>query len=59
MGNEMKCPQCDGQLSSKEAITILNGSGYVRKVRVRTCDGKIHIVDAGLVNPNTVEVLED
>lgn len=55
----MRCPHCQTELSNKEAITILNGSGWVRNVRVRTPDGKIHVMDAGSVNPNTVEVLND
>ena len=56
---EMNCPHCHAKLSNKEAITMLNGSGYVRIVLVRTPDGKIHAVNAGLDNPNAVDVLDD
>ena len=55
----MQCPHCKKKLTNNEAIAILNGSGYVRNVLVKTHDGNIHAVNAGLVNPAEVEVLED
>jgi len=56
--NEMCCPRCQAALTLKEAITILNGSGYERIARVRLKDGTIAFVDASRVNPNEVEVLD-
>jgi len=59
MNNDLQCPRCHQPLSIKEAITMINGSGYARKVRVRMPDGKVHIAEAGMVNPNEVKILED
>lgn len=56
---ELECPHCNNHITVKEAITVLNGSGYIRRVNVKTPDGKIHLVNAHLVNPNAVEVLDD
>lgn len=55
----MHCPHCAVRLTLKEAITILNGSGYRQFARVRLRDGQIAFVDAAKVNPNEVEVLDD
>ena len=55
----MHCPQCNGELSIREAITILNGTGYKRKAWVRSrADGAVAFVDAALVNPLEVEILD-
>jgi hypothetical protein len=56
---EMKCPHCHEKLTLKKAIEILNGSGFVQYTRVRLPDGSIEIMEAGLVNPNTVEIIEE
>jgi hypothetical protein len=53
----MQCPHCRKELTMKEAITILNGKGFVQIALVRTADGHVTTIEAGLVNPNTVEVL--
>ena len=55
---EMKCPRCQEKLTLKEAIEILNGSGFVQYTRVKSADGSIAVIEAGLVNPNTVEILD-
>jgi hypothetical protein len=55
----MECPHCHGKLTIREAITILNGTGYTQTAKVRTPDGEIHFVEAGLVNPLEVEILDD
>ncbi|MGD1068677.1 MAG: hypothetical protein ABSB15_00940 [Bryobacteraceae bacterium] len=54
----MKCPHCQEDLTLKEAIQILNGSGFVKYVRVKAPDGSMAVIEAGLVNPNTVEILD-
>ena len=54
----MECPQCHAELSLKEAITIINGTGTYRKAKVRWPNGEISFVNAGDVNPNVLEVLE-
>lgn len=54
---QMKCPHCDAELSLREAITILNGTGFRQLARVRY-KGKTFVQDAGSVNPLAVEVLE-
>jgi uncharacterized protein YbaR (Trm112 family) len=55
---EMCCPHCKTELSIKQAVEILNGSGYELMVRVRTPDGRIFCRPAHEVNPNEVEILE-
>lgn len=55
---EMCCPACKTMLTPKQAIEILNGSGFVCKVKVRLPSGEICYVPAGCVNPNEVEVLD-
>jgi hypothetical protein len=55
---EMNCPHCQHKLTLKEAIEILNGSGYVQYAQVKLSDGTITNIEAGLVNPNTVEILD-
>lgn len=54
---QMRCPHCRHALTMKEAITVLNGSGFVQMALVRMADGHITAVEAGLVNPNTVEIM--
>jgi hypothetical protein len=53
-----KCPHCRRKLTLKEVITLLHGSGFAEYVIVKTSDGVKHIVEAGLVNPKAVEVVE-
>lgn len=55
---KMHCPHCHETLTVKQAIEILNGSGYVQFAQVRLPDGSVTNIEAGLVNPNTVEILE-
>ena len=52
------CPHCQKQLTAKQAVEILNGSGYQRIVKVKLPDGAVDFVPANLVNPKEVEVLE-
>jgi hypothetical protein len=54
----MRCPHCHAELTLKEAITILNGSGTRQMAKVRRPDGKIAYVNAGDCNPLLVEILE-
>ena len=55
---KMKCPHCGTELSLREAITILNGTGYRRMAKVRFRDDRIGLVEAGSVNPLAVEILD-
>lgn len=52
-----KCPRCGAQLTIKEAVQVLNGSGYVIYVRARTREGLEVIIKAQDANPNEVEIL--
>lgn len=54
---QMQCPHCRQKLTMKEAITLLNGKGFVQMALVRTATGHVTAIEAGLVNPNTVEIL--
>jgi hypothetical protein len=54
-----KCPHCKRKLTLKEIITLLHGSGFAEYVIVKTPDGVGHVVEAGLVNPETVEIVEE
>jgi len=53
-----QCPRCHARLTLLEAIKILHGTGFTRMVMVRPPGGEIGLLEAGKVNPNTVEVLE-
>src|SRR5580704_11228096 len=48
---EKCCPVCGSQLTLKQAIEILNGSGCVQ---VKRADGLIDYLPANLVNPRAV-----
>jgi hypothetical protein len=54
----MNCPHCQHELTLKEVIEILNGDGSTKYVHVKLPDGSFGFIEAGLVNPNTVEILE-
>jgi len=54
---DMCCPHCDTPLSLKQAIEILNGSGYERTAQVKLPDGQIVLLPAGSINPRAVEVI--
>jgi hypothetical protein len=54
---EMKCPHCKAKLTLREAIIILNGSGLKKMAQIRLVSGEIAYLDAGQVNPNTVELI--
>jgi hypothetical protein len=54
---QMTCPHCQEVLTLKQAIEILNGSGYTQMALVKTAEGTVSAIDAGSVNPNTVEIL--
>jgi len=58
MQDEMLCPHCNAELTLKQVIILLNGSGYERNAKVRLPDGQIAYISAGSVNPNEVEILE-
>jgi hypothetical protein len=55
---KLKCPHCHTELTAKEAIMILHGTGSERMVPVRFANGKVGFMEAGQVNPTAVEVLE-
>jgi hypothetical protein len=55
---KLKCPHCLAELTAKEAITILHGTGSKRMVPVRFANGKVGFMEAGQVNPTAVEILE-
>jgi hypothetical protein len=46
-------------LTLKQAIEILNNSGYESLAKVQIPDGSIVYLPSGSVNPNEVMVLED
>ena len=51
------CPHCRHALTLREAIIIMHGSGFEEIMQVRLADGTLAYLEAGLVNPNVVEVL--
>lgn len=53
-----QCPHCGTQITLKQAIELLNGSGYQRTAKVELPDGRVVYIPACLVNPNEVKVLE-
>jgi hypothetical protein len=55
----MECPHCKRRLTLKEAITILHGSGFEKIATVALPNGTVAFVEAGLVNPREVEILEE
>jgi hypothetical protein len=57
-GHKMRCPHCEHPLTLKQAIVILNGSGFRHMVPVRLRDGTTAVMDASQVNPNAVEILD-
>jgi hypothetical protein len=59
LGHKMRCPHCECRLTLKQAIFILNGSGFVQMARVRLRNGALAVMDAALVNPNAVEIVDD
>jgi hypothetical protein len=56
---ERCCPCCKHGLTLKQAIEILNNSGYESLAKVQIPDGSIVYLPSGSVNPNEVMVLED
>jgi hypothetical protein len=56
--HEKKCPHCNHALTLKEAIIILNGSGYVEMAKIKLRNGSLAVMDAGRVNPNAVEIID-
>jgi hypothetical protein len=55
----MECPHCHAPLSLREAIVILNGSGYTQMAKIRLPDGFTRYAEAGSVNPNECEILDE
>jgi hypothetical protein len=55
---DLCCPECNAILTLKQAIEILNGSGYQRTAKIQMADGQSAFVPAHLVNPNEVMILE-
>lgn len=55
---KLECPHCHAELTAKEAITILHGTGSARMVPVRFDNGEVGFMEAGQVNPTAVEILE-
>jgi hypothetical protein len=51
-------PESAEKLTLKEAIIIMHGSGFSRAVAVKADDGSIVFLEAGLVNPRTMHMLE-
>src|SRR5688572_508644 len=58
-GHHMECPHCKERISVKQAIQILNGSGFTRQVHIKLDDGAPFLIDAQRVNPNTMEIIDD
>lgn len=56
--HSMKCPHCDSRLTTKQAIIILNGTGFRRMARIRLPDGSQDIREAGFINPLKCEILD-
>lgn len=61
MQNKQKrqCPHCNHNLTAREAIIILHGSGFEETVPVKMPDGTVAFMEVGTVYPNEVEVLND
>jgi len=55
---DRRCPGCNHKLTLGQVITMMHGSGYEQYVRVKLADGSVALVEAGLVNPTLVEVLD-
>lgn len=53
-----RCPNCNHKLTFKQIIEMMHGAGCDELVWVRTQDGTEALVEAGLVNPRAVEVLD-
>lgn len=53
------CPRCGAILSLRQIIQLMNGSGFVRHIRIRLPDGGMAVLEARDVNPNTMEIVED
>lgn len=54
-----RCPHCREPLTVKQIIELMNGSGFVRRVKIRLPDGSTAWIAARDVNPNTMEIVED
>lgn len=52
------CPHCGCGLSLKQIINLMNGSGFIRHVRVKLSDGRIVSMEARNVNPKTMTAIE-
>jgi hypothetical protein len=53
------CPHCRARLTTKEAVTIIHGTGVARYVPVKLPDGVTQLMEIGEVYPSFVEVLGD
>jgi hypothetical protein len=54
-----RCPHCRKLLTIKQIIEMMNGSGFVRRVKIRLPDGTAAWLDARDVNPNAMEIVQD
>lgn len=55
---ERCCPHCRHRLTLREITFMMHGSGYEQYARVKLADGSIALVEAGIINPTLVEVLD-
>jgi hypothetical protein len=55
---ERCCPHCKRKLTLREITIMLHGSGWEQYARVKTANGTVALVEAGLIDPTQVEVLD-
>jgi hypothetical protein len=53
-----RCPHCNTKLTFKQIIILMHGSGYEEYVPIRTANGRVAVVEVGLINPTQVEILD-
>lgn len=57
LAEHRNCPHCRNIISVSDAIAILQGGGWVRRVPVLLGDGRVVVLRTGDVNPQTMKVL--
>lgn len=53
------CPHCHGPLSLLDALSVVRGFGYVRRLMVQMPDGGVVLLDERDFNPQTMLLAED
>jgi hypothetical protein len=55
--DHQRCPHCQTHLTLAQIIGLTHGAGYQQHVWVRTADGSVALVEAGMANPTAVDKL--